>query len=84
MVWGGQEMKLSPCGYIAALVILLIGSTLLLGCADNYIRVMKLDASGVYNPFSARAGGCSVEIQGMPTGIELTYIDAECNVKVVK
>ena len=68
---------------ISAIILIFVG-LMLNGCATNYVRVMKLDASGQFNPFSARAGGCSVEIQGMPTGIEMTYVDSECNIKVTK
>lgn len=65
------------------LAILFILAACLVGCAPNYVKVSKVDASGYYMPFgTAKTGACIVEKKGNIKGITVDYKDQDCVVKV--
>jgi hypothetical protein len=75
-------MKFTILEKVTLAAIIVMSLAVLSGCASNYVRLTKLDASAQFNPFSARGGGCMVEIEGLPSGVEMIYKDGECELKV--
>jgi len=68
--------------------ILMLCSLFLLGsCAPNYVKVIRLDASGQYFPFvTAATDGCMVEVKrdlndkDVLDKIIVVYTDEKCEV----
>ena len=55
------------------------------GCAPNYYKVIRLDASGQWIPFvDAQQAGCYVESDGNMTGVTIDYKDDKCSVFIKK
>jgi len=63
----------------ASIVLAYLLILLLAGCAPNYVKIIKLDVSGQWIPFStAVTGGCIAEVKGNPKNVVLTYADDQC------
>lgn len=63
------------------ILFLFLSLLLLASCAPNYIKIIKLDASGRYIPFaSATADGCVVVLKGDLNGLDVRY-DDKCSVE---
>ncbi len=67
------------------LLIIAVLLSMVAGCAPNYIRVVRLDASGQFIPFvDAQQAGCYVESDGNMAGVTIDYKDDKCSVSIKK
>ena len=66
-------------------IFLALAALFLVGCADKYFKVTRIDAEGQFNPFvTAKRGGYVVEQQGDMNGVVITWTDENGSVKVTK